>query len=124
MSNLTDADKKAFIDKIIGTLQNADIKARLIAKDWDPTLRTTSLVNGVASVTADEGVISGLESTLTVANKMRRTDLDNNYNMASSTISSIEGAFGKDDPLVDDLHQFRGSLSNSSGPATPPTGGG
>ncbi|MEO7933138.1 MAG: hypothetical protein ABIT76_08270 [Chthoniobacterales bacterium] len=124
MSNLTDADKKSFIDKVIGTLKNPEIKARLIAKEWDPTLRTTSLENGVTSVRADEGIISGLESTLTTAIKVRRADLDNNYDMASSTISSIEGALGKDDPLVRDLRQFRGSLSNASAPATPPTGGG
>ncbi len=120
MSDITDADKKSFIDKIKGTLEDATIKALLIEKQWDPTLRATAIASGVTSVTGDEGVISGLESTLTTAIAARRADLDSNYALASSTISSIEGALGKDHPLVHDLHQFRGSLSNAS-PAPKPT---
>jgi hypothetical protein len=115
MADLTDADKKAFIDKIIGTLQDADIKARLVAKDWDPTQRTTSLTNGRQSVTNDEGIISNLEATLSSAVETRRTDLENNYALASATVDSISGALGKDDPLVKDLRQFRGSLNRGSG---------
>ncbi len=119
MPDLTDADKKSFIDKIIGTLNEPAIKARLIAGQWDPTLRVTALANGVTSVTQDEGIISGLESTLTTAMDTRRSDLDNNYTLASATVSSIEGALKKDDPLVVDLHQFRGALSKATKPATP-----
>lgn len=119
MAELTDADKKAFIDKIIGTLKDADIKTRLIAGEWDPTQRTINLDNGVKSVTSDEGIISGLEATLTTAIATRRDDLEANYELASKTVSSIEGAIGKDDPLVNDLHQFRGSLSRSPSKAAP-----
>jgi hypothetical protein len=118
MSKLTDADKKAFIDKIIGTIKDAGIKARLIAGGWDPTQRAIGLSNGVTSITNDEGVISGIEATLTTAVATRRTDLDNTYDSASASLDSIAGALGKDDPLVRDLRQFRGSLSNAS-PAKP-----
>jgi hypothetical protein len=123
MAELTDADQKAFIDKIIGTLQDAGTKQRLIAKDWDPTQRTTNLVNGVGSVTGDEGVISNLEAALSTAVATRRRDLDNNYDLASATVSSIEGALGKDDQLVKDLRQFRGSLNRGSSAEKKPAGG-
>lgn len=121
MADLTDADQKAFIEKIIGTLKNADIKARLIAAGWDPTVRTTNLDNGHTSVIADEGLISQLESALSMAVGTRRNNLDNNYDLASSTVSSIEGALGKNDELVKDLRQFRGSLSQSPTPPPAPT---
>lgn len=123
MAELTDADQKAFIDKIIGTLKDADIKARLTAGGWDPTQRTSNLVNGQASVTGDEGIISNLESALSAAVKTRRTDLDNNHDLASATVDAISGALGKGDQLVKDLRQFRGSLSNKS-PAKPAGTGG
>lgn len=120
MAELTDADQKAFIEKIIGTLKNADIKARLIAAGWDPTQRTTNIENGHAGVITDEGLISQLESALSDAIGNRRTRLGNNYDLASATVSSIEGALGKNDELVKDLRQFRGSLSHDP---TPPPGG-
>jgi hypothetical protein len=110
MAQLTDADKKSFIDKILGVLGDPDTKARLVAKDWDPSQRTTNLQNGVKSVTNDEGIISKLESAVTAATDTRRADLDANYDLASATLSSIEGALGKNDDLVNKLHQFRGAL--------------
>jgi hypothetical protein len=124
MADLTDADKKAFIDKIVGTLQEADTKARLVAKDWDPTQRTTNLDNGRKSVTGDEGIISNLEAALSTAVETRRTDLENNYNLASGTVDSISGALGKDDQLVKDLRQYRGSLSRGSSAEKKTDGGG
>ena len=116
MADLTDADKKSFIDKIIGALTAN--KALFISKDWDPTQRILNLENGVKSVTGDEGVISSLEQTLTVANNTRRSDLDHNYSLASASIGSAEGALTKDHPLVNDLHQIRGAMSHAS-PAKP-----
>jgi hypothetical protein len=124
MAELTDADQKAFIDKIIGTLGDADIKARLIAKEWDPTQRTLNLENGVKSVTGDEGIISKLEAAVSAAVATRRSDLDHNYNLASRTVDTIQGLLGKDDELVKDLRQFRGSLSHASPAAKPAASGG
>jgi len=120
MAELTDADQKAFIDKTVATLKQADIKARLTAAGWDPTQRTTNLENGNTSIMNDEGLVSQLEAALSAAVATRRTDLDNNYDLASATVSSIEGALGKDDQLVKDLRQFRGSLSHA--PKKPPGG--
>ena len=112
MADLTDADKKSFIDKIIGALTAN--KALLISKDWDPTQRVTNLENGVKSVTGDEGVISGLEQTLTTANATRRADLDNNYALASASVGAVESALGKNHPLVNDLRKMRGGMSHAS----------
>ena len=112
MADLTDADKKSFIDKMVGAL-NAN-SALLNSSGWDPSQRITNLQNGVTSVTNDEGVISGLEQTLTTANTTRRTDLDNNYALASASIGAVESALGKDHPLVNDLHKIRGGMSHAS----------
>ena len=49
----------------------------------------------------------------------RRTDLDNNYALASATVNLVEGVLGKDAPLVRDLRQIRGSFSQESKPADP-----
>ena len=112
MADLTDADKKSFIDKVIGALDKN--KAALIAKGWDPAQRITNLTNGVTSVTNDEGIISNIEVSLAAANNTRRTDLDNNYTLASASVGSVEGTLGKDHPLTKDLHQIRGGMSRSS----------
>ncbi len=117
MAQLTDADQKSFIDKIIGALTANS--ALLKSKDWDPTQRLTNLQNGVTSVTSDEGIISQLNQTLTSAIATRRSDLDNNYALASASIGSVEGALGKDHPLVGDLHKIRGAMSHAS-PAPKP----
>ena len=112
MADLTDADKKSFIDKMIGFLR--ENKAALVAKDWDPAQRTINLENGVKSVTNDEGIVSGIEAALTTAVATRRSDLDNNYALASATVGSAEGALGKDHPLVKDLRKIRGGMSKAS----------
>ena len=114
MADLTDADKKSFIDIVIGTIKDADNKALLITKEWDPTQRTTNLANGVVSVTNDEGIISGIEAALKSANDSRRADLDNNYELASATVDAVQGALGKDHPLVKKLRQARGAMSRDS----------
>jgi hypothetical protein len=114
MADLTDADKKSFIDKVIGALkENKDL---LISKDWDPSQRILNLGNGVTSVTNDEGILSKLEQAVTVATTTRRTDLDNNYALASASIGAVESSLGKDHPFVNDLHQIRGGMSRASSP--------
>lgn len=113
MAQLTDADQMAFIDKVLATLQQADIKTRLTAAGWDPAQRTTNLENGNTSIMNDEGLVSQLEAALSTAVATRRTDLDNNYALASATVDTIQGVLGKDDQLVKDLRQFRGSLNHA-----------
>ncbi len=114
MSDLTDSDKKSFIDKIIAALTTS--KADLTAKGWDPAQRITNLQNGVTSVTNDEGLVSQLDAALATAVATRRTDLDNNYALASATVSLVEGILGKDAPLVRDLRQIRGGFSQEAKP--------
>lgn len=115
MPNLTDADKKAFIEKIAAALDGN--KSALAAAGFDPAQRITNLHNGEATVTNDETLISQLEVALKTAVDTRRTDLENNYALASSTVSLVEGILGKSHPLVVDLHQIRGGFSNE--PAAP-----
>jgi hypothetical protein len=114
MSDLTDAEKKSFIDKIIAALTTS--KADLTAKGWDPAQRITNLQNGVTSVTNDEGIVAQLDAALAAAIATRRTDLDNNYALASASVSLVEGILGKDAPLVRDLRQIRGAFSQEAKP--------
>jgi hypothetical protein len=112
MASLTDADKKAFITKIIAGLRgNA---AALTAAGFDPATRIANLENGQTTVLNDETLVSQLEVALKTATDTRRTDLENNYKLASSTVSLVEGALGKEHPFVEDLHQIRGSFSNDT----------
>ena len=117
MSDLTDADKKSFIDKIVAALTTH--KTDLAAKGWDPAQRITNLQNGVTSVTNDEGIVSQLDAALAAAVATRRTDLDNNYALASATVSLVEGILGRDAPLVRDLRQIRSGFSMEAKPAEP-----
>lgn len=111
MSDLTDADKKSFIDKITAVLSTN--KTDLTTKGWDPTQRITNLQNGITTVTNDEGLVSQLDAALATAMSTRRTDLDNNYALASATVNLIEGVLGRDAPLVRDLRQIRGGFAQS-----------
>ncbi|HEY8900557.1 MAG TPA: hypothetical protein VIM61_09105 [Chthoniobacterales bacterium] len=114
MSDLTDADKKSFIDKIIASLgSNA---AALTAAGFDPATRITNLKNGVTSVTNDEGLVAQLDVALASAVATRRTDLENNYALASATVNLVEGVLGKDAPLVRDLRQIRSGFSQEAKP--------
>ncbi len=117
MADLTDADKKSFIDKMIGFLK--ENKAALVAEDWDPAQRTINLENGVKSVTGDEGIVSSLEAALSAAVAARRSDLDNNYDLASASVGSVEGALGKDSVLVKNLRKIRGAMNQTAKPAKP-----
>ena len=59
MAGLTDADKRAFTDKVIaGLTGNA---AALTAAGWDPAQRITNLKNGHDTVTADETLLAQLD---------------------------------------------------------------
>ena len=122
MPNLTDADKKAFISDIAAALGgNKDIliagNPAVPGSSWDPTQRAAALEAGEESVKGIETTISNLEVALKSAVDARRTALERNYDLASASVSSVEGAIGKDHPLSVKLHQLRGSYSQS--PAEP-----
>lgn len=119
MSKLTDADKRAFTDKVIAGLTGNT--AALVTAGWDPAQRITNLTNGHDTVSADETLISQLEVAMATAVATRRKDLEDNYDLASATVSMVEGFLGKDHPFVIDLHQIRGSMSNTPSPAPAPT---
>jgi len=122
MPNLTDADKKAFISDIVTALGgNKDLlitgNPAVPGSGWDPTQRIAALKAGEESVESLETTIANLDVALKTAVDARRTALERNYDIASGSVSSVEGAVGKDHPLSEDLHQLRGSYSQS--PAAP-----
>ncbi|HEY8900761.1 MAG TPA: hypothetical protein VIM61_10150 [Chthoniobacterales bacterium] len=115
MSNLTDADKRAFTDKVISGLTGNT--PALVAAGWDPAQRLATLKNGHDTVSADETLIAQLEVALKTATDNRRKDLEDSYALASATVKAVEGFLGKDHPFVIDLRQIRGSFSQE--PAAP-----
>jgi hypothetical protein len=122
MPNLTDADKKTFIGEIKNALTgNKDIliagNPEVPGSGWDPTQRIAAIKAGEESVEGIETTIANLEVALKSAVDARRTALEKNYDIASATVSSVEGAIGKDHALSAKLHQLRGSYSLS--PAEP-----
>jgi hypothetical protein len=118
MPDLTDADTKTFIGDMISALDanRAILTAgnpAVPGSGWDPATRITALQNGEETVKNDEKIISAAEVTLDQAVKTRRADLDANYRLASATLGSVEGALGKDHPLVKQLRQLRSSYSHA-----------
>jgi hypothetical protein len=125
MPNLTDADKKTFIGEIKNALTgNKDLliagNPEVPGSGWDPTQRVAALKAGEQSVEGLETTIANLEVALKSATDARRTALEKNYDIASASVSSVEGAVGKDHPLSEDLHQLRGSYSQSPAPDAKP----
>ena len=108
MSDLTDADKSSFIDKMITALETN--KDALLATGWDSSQRAINLTNGVKAVTAAGGVITQLEVALSQAYENRRNLLEANYTLASATVGGIESALTKKHALVREIRQTRGSM--------------
>jgi len=124
MSNLTDADEKSFVSKMIAGLDGN--KAILIAgqsdvpgSGWDPTTRIAALKNGEQVLDGLARDVARLEVELKTAMDARRAAHDRNYQLASSSVSSVEGAIGKDHPFAIDLHQIRGGFSKEPAAAPP-----
>ncbi len=125
MASLTDADKASFISQIITELEGN--KAILVAgqpaapgSGWDPAMRITALESGEATVKTDDILVAQLEVALKTAVDARRADLERNYDLASASVSSAEGALGKDHPFVASLHKIRGGMSQAPAKPTEP----
>lgn len=116
MADLTDSDKAAFVGDVITALKTN--KDRLTAKDWDPTSRITNLTNGQAAITAAQEVLDAANTAQEAAQKAWRQAFDTNYDLASSSVSSIEGALGKNDSAVTDLRGSRGAMHHASSKKT------
>jgi hypothetical protein len=127
MPNLTDADKKTFIGEIKNALTgNKDIliagNPEVPGSSWDPTQRVAALKAGEQAVEGIETTIANLEVALKSAVDSRRTALERNYDLASASVSSVEGCIGKDHTLSTKLHQLRGSYSQApAAPASKPS---
>jgi hypothetical protein len=122
MPNLTDADKKAFIGDMIASLGgNKDLllagQPEVPGSGWDPTQRIAALEGAQDTVDGHEKTIASLETALKTAIDARRAALERTYDIASASVSSAEGAVGKEHPLVKQLRQLRGSYSHA--PAEP-----
>ena len=89
-------------------------KDRLVAKDWDPTSRSANLVNGQAAITAAQETLDAANQVQANAQKAWRLAFDTNYDLASASVGSMEGALGKDDSSVKDLRGARGAMHHEA----------
>ena len=119
MAGLTDADKAKFEDDVISALQAS--KTELIAKEWDPTSRITNLGNGVTSIAGAKLTLDSANLVQENAQKGWRKVFDDNYNLASASVGSMEGALGKDHSAVKALHGARGAMHQSAPAPKPKT---
>lgn len=119
----------AFSDYIQGVLDKN--KAAITAGDgagsgWDPTSRITQLSTAAQAVTDAEGVEAQMDQALTTQIQNKQNLRQNRYNMASASVSAVEGSLGKKHPLVAEMHKKRtsynkGKAKSGSGGSSAPS---
>jgi hypothetical protein len=112
MSNLTDAQEKAYAGEIKALLE--EYKSEMLAADppVDPTSRITNLVNGMKATEDAEAAqvktAAADKAAIDLANSLR----EKAYDLAQSSIGLMEGALGKDHPAVTKARSIRGDMVN------------
>jgi hypothetical protein len=121
MSDLTDAQEKAYVGEIkalLGEYKEAMLKAD---PPVDPTSRITNLENGIKVTEAAEAAqvkaAAANDDAIALANQLR-TDA---YKLAVASIGLMEGALGKEHPAVVKARSIRGDMVNlaARGPREP-----
>ena len=112
MSDLTDAQEKAYVGEIKALL--GEYKNEMLAADppVDPTSRIANLESGAKATEAAEAAQVKTEAAdkaaIALANSLRKT----NYDLAQKSIGLMEGALGKDHPAVEKARSIRGDMVN------------
>ena len=117
MAALTDSDMDAFSDYMQGALDKN--KEAITAGDrqgsgWDPTSRTGQLSSAAQAVTDAEGVVAQMQQALSTQTALKQSLRQNRHDLASASVSAVEGSLGKKHPLVKEMHQKRSSYSKAS----------
>ncbi|WP_394796026.1 hypothetical protein [Armatimonas sp.] len=118
MAKLTDTDRRAFSHQMVEVLQqNA---AHLLAAGLDVTARQTELAAKAHEADVKEAAQLTAQQAAHRATEESSAATDVAYELASTTVNLVEGALGKNDPLVVSLRQLRPGLHNGPTPAPKP----
>jgi hypothetical protein len=124
MAALTDSDIDAFSDYVQGVLdknQSAIKTGDGAGSGWDPSSRVTQLSSAGQAVIDAEGVEAQMEQALRAQTKNKQTLRTARYDLASASLSAVEGSLGKKHPLTREMRQKRSTFSKSAKKSKPPT---
>jgi hypothetical protein len=120
MSDLTDPLKDSYIGKVADAMQPYvdDLKA----KQFDPTSRIEQLSGAGKLIESAIKLRKQAEGNATSAVANEQGVRGQFYDLATATVSLVEGLLGKAHPLTVKLRGLRSDLTGgaSAGPASPP----
>lgn len=114
MAALTDNDMDAFADYMQGVLdknKKAISEGDNAGSGWDPTSRITQLNASGQAVIDAGGVETQMEQALRSQTASKQALRKTRYELASASVSAVEGALGKKHPLVNEMRQKRSTFS-------------
>jgi hypothetical protein len=114
MAALTDNDMDAFADYMQGVLdknKKAISEGDGAGSGWDPTSRIAQLHAGGQAVIDAGGVETQMEQALRSQTASKQALRKTRYELASASVSAVEGALGKKHPLVNEMRQKRSTFS-------------
>jgi len=118
MSDLNDALKDSYIGKVADALQ--PYAAELTTAGFDPTSRITQL-SGAGQLIESAAKLSGQAQVAATAAVQHTQDVRTQfYTLATTTISSVEGALGKNHELAVKLRSLRSDLIGHQNPGGKP----
>jgi hypothetical protein len=119
MSDLNDALKDSYIGKVADAL--TPYTTELTTAGFDPTNRITQL-GGAGKLIESAGKLAKQAQDNAAAAVQHTQDVRNQfYKLASGTISSVEGAVGKDHELTIKLRSLRSDLIGNQNPNGTPS---
>jgi hypothetical protein len=118
MSDLNDALKDSYIGKVADAL--VPYTDELKTAGFDPTNRITQL-EGAGSLIESAGKLAiQAQAAATAAVQHTHDVRDQFYTLAAGTVSSVEGAVGKNHPLTAKLRSLRSDLIGNQNPNAKP----
>jgi hypothetical protein len=119
MSDLNNSLKESCIGKIGDALK--PYTAELTAAGFDPTARITTLTGAGDVIEAADKLRLNAEQACIVAVANEHNVREGFYTTATATVSSVEGALGKDHVLSVKLRALRADLIGNQNPGGTPT---
>jgi hypothetical protein len=119
MSDLNNPLKESYIGKVGNALK--PYTAELTAAGFDPTARIATLTGAGEVIEAADKLRLSAEQACIVAVANEKNVREGFYTTATATVSSVEGALGKDHVLAVKLRALRSDLIGNQTPGGTPT---
>ena len=118
MSDLNDALKDSYIGKVGDALQ--PYAAELTTAGFDPTSRITQLGGAGQLIESAAKLSKQAQDAATAAVQHTQDVRTQFYTLATTTVSSVEGALGKNHELSVKLRKLRSDLIGNQNPGAKP----